>query len=141
MKADHHKVRVFVMLELPRMAKPIPSETIAQSLNMEDEQVISILDELEKNSTFLYRNEALTFTIQTECAHCGKEIRIAMDNELNYSVADPDANLLIFVPMVDFSTWQIPALSMPSEGIQSSSGQKDMQENIAVRILHCAALT
>jgi len=57
MTADHHQVRDFVVRELPRFAEPIPPETIAQSLNMEREQVIPILDELEKKLTFLYRNE------------------------------------------------------------------------------------
>ena len=57
MTSDHHKIRDFVVRELPRFAKPIPPETIAQSLNMDFEQVIPILDELEKNLTFLYRNE------------------------------------------------------------------------------------
>ena len=57
MTADHHKIRDFVVRELPRFAKPIPPETIAQSLNMDLEQVIPILNELEKNLTFLYRRE------------------------------------------------------------------------------------
>ena len=56
MSADHHKVRDYVVLELPRIAKPISPGTIAQSLNMPPEQVKLILDELEKNMTFLYRN-------------------------------------------------------------------------------------
>ena len=56
MSADHHKVRDFVVLELPRIAKPISPGTIAQSLNMPAEQVESILEELEKNLSFLYRN-------------------------------------------------------------------------------------
>jgi hypothetical protein len=50
------------------------------------------------------REETLTFTIQTECAHCGKGIHIEVDSELNYSVSDPHAEPLIFVPMVNFST-------------------------------------
>ena len=58
MTADHHKVRDFVVREMPRIAKPIPPGTIAQSLNMKLEQVVPILDELEKKLTFLYRNEA-----------------------------------------------------------------------------------
>ena len=58
MTADHHKVRDFVVREMPRIAEPIPPERIVQSLNMELGQVISILDELEKNLTFLYRDEA-----------------------------------------------------------------------------------
>ena len=57
MTDDHHKVRDFVVREMPRMAKPIPPETIAQSLDMELEQVIPILDELEKKLTFLYRDD------------------------------------------------------------------------------------
>ena len=56
MSADHHKVRDYVVLELPRIAKPISPGTIAQSLNMPPLQVELILDELEKNMTFLYRN-------------------------------------------------------------------------------------
>ena len=128
MTADHHRVRDFVVRELPRIAEPIPPETIAQRLDMGLGKVISILDELEKNMTFLYRNEArrgdlglsghsgtnapshhlqqrradlrslrhrrdcdalraratpkgtLTFTIQTECAHCGKEFQIEIDS-------------------------------------------------------------
>jgi hypothetical protein len=57
MTADHHKVRDFVVRELPRLAQPIPPETIAQRLRIDLAQVIPILDELEKNLTFLYRNE------------------------------------------------------------------------------------
>jgi hypothetical protein len=56
------------------------------------------------------RNENLTFTIQTECAHCGKEIRIEMDSQLNYSVSEPNAKPLIFVPMVDFGRLEDPSI-------------------------------
>ena len=58
MTADHHKVRDFVVREMPRIAEPIPPERIAQDLNMELGRVVSILDELEKNLTFLYRDQA-----------------------------------------------------------------------------------
>jgi hypothetical protein len=56
------------------------------------------------------RKEALTFTIHTSCAHCGKEIQIEMDSELNYSVSDPNARPLVFVPMVDFSKLEDPSI-------------------------------
>jgi len=56
------------------------------------------------------RKENLTFTIQTECAHCGKEIRIEMDSQLNYSVSEPNARPLIFVPMVDFGKLEDPSI-------------------------------
>ena len=49
MTPDHHRVRDYVVRELPRIAKPISPEMIAQVLDMELERVISILDELEKN--------------------------------------------------------------------------------------------
>jgi hypothetical protein len=52
----------------------------------------------------------LTFTIQTECAHCGKEMRIEMDSKLNYSVSNPDARPLVFVPMVDFGKLEDPSI-------------------------------
>jgi hypothetical protein len=42
---------------MPRIAEPIPPETISQSLEMEVKKVVSILGELEQNMTFLYRNE------------------------------------------------------------------------------------
>ena len=57
MTPDHHRIRDFVVREMPRIAKPIPPETIATNLNMEESQVVSILVELEKNLTFLYRND------------------------------------------------------------------------------------
>ena len=56
MTPAHHKVRDFVVRELPRIAKPIPPEAIAQALNMTMEQVVPILDELERNMSFLYRD-------------------------------------------------------------------------------------
>jgi hypothetical protein len=57
MTANHHKVRDFVVREMPRISKPISPERIAQDLNMELEQVVSILNVLEEKLTFLYRDE------------------------------------------------------------------------------------
>ena len=57
MTADHHRVRDFVVRVMPRLAQPISPEVIAHELDMEKSQVIFILDELERNLTFLYRNE------------------------------------------------------------------------------------
>jgi hypothetical protein len=56
------------------------------------------------------RDENLTFTIQTECAHCGKEMCIEIDSQLKYSVPDSDARPLVFVPTVDFSTLEDPSI-------------------------------
>lgn len=56
------------------------------------------------------RKEAMTFTIHSECAHCGREIRIRIDSELNYSLETPDANPIVFVPMVDFARLEDPSI-------------------------------
>ena len=57
MTTDHHKVRDFVVREMPRIAEPIPPELVARSLDMDLAHVVTLLDDLEKNLTFLYRNE------------------------------------------------------------------------------------
>ena len=57
MTDEHHKVRDFVVREMPRIAEPIPPEMISRELDMPLDKVIPILDELEKKLTFLYRSE------------------------------------------------------------------------------------
>lgn len=57
MTEDHHLIRDFVVLELPRTGKPIPPEHIAENLDLPQNHVIELLDELERNMTFLFRNE------------------------------------------------------------------------------------
>ena len=56
------------------------------------------------------RNERLTFVIETECAHCARPIHLEMDSDLNYSVAEKDADPLILAPMVDFGKLQDPSI-------------------------------
>ena len=55
MSADHHKVRDFVVKQIPKVDEPISNATIAVSLDMRVEEVESIIDELERGMTFLYR--------------------------------------------------------------------------------------
>ena len=57
MSADHHRVRDFVVLELPRRGEPLSAQLIAESLSLPLERVVTILDELEAHLTFLFRNE------------------------------------------------------------------------------------
>ena len=56
MSADHHRVRNFVVKELPRTGKPLPPSSIALSLDLPLERVNTILDELEQHLVFLVRN-------------------------------------------------------------------------------------
>jgi hypothetical protein len=57
MSEDHHRVRDFVVTELPRAGSPLPPEAIAGALDLDVTRVQSILDELEQHLTFLFRNE------------------------------------------------------------------------------------
>ena len=56
MTADHHRVRDFVVLELPRSGRPLSPKMIANRLELPIERVQTILDELERHKTFLFRN-------------------------------------------------------------------------------------
>jgi hypothetical protein len=58
MTVDHHRVRDFVVREMPRLNQPLPPELIAAELQLPLERVGLILDELERNMTFLFRNPA-----------------------------------------------------------------------------------
>ena len=57
MSQEHHLVRNFTVKELPRAGEPISPEFISQRLNLPIDRVIAILEDLEKNLTFLYRNK------------------------------------------------------------------------------------
>lgn len=56
MSADHHRVRDFVVVELPRAGQPLSPQLIARSLELPLERVQTILAELERHKTFLFRN-------------------------------------------------------------------------------------
>ena len=57
MSEEHHLVRDFVVKEIPRAGEPLSPETIAGALGLPLARVVALLDELEKNMTFLFRNE------------------------------------------------------------------------------------
>lgn len=56
MTKDHHRVREYVVLELPKVNAPISPQQIAESLDLPIDRVNFLLDDLEKHMTFLYRN-------------------------------------------------------------------------------------
>jgi hypothetical protein len=47
------------------------------------------------------RNTALTITINTECAHCGRPMEIEVDSEINVRVKDQGCDPIAFVPDVN----------------------------------------
>ena len=58
MTDNHHRVRNFVVRELPRNhGKPLSPEEIAQSLHLPLDLVFDILDDLQKHLFFLVRND------------------------------------------------------------------------------------
>ena len=57
MTGDHHRIRYFVVKELVDKQKPIQPESISNELNIPLAQVRDILEELERELTFLVRDE------------------------------------------------------------------------------------
>jgi len=59
MTKDHHRVRNFVVSELPcNQGKPLTADEISQRLNLPITRVVAILEELQKNLFFLVLNNA-----------------------------------------------------------------------------------
>ncbi|CAG0931847.1 hypothetical protein TFLX_02313 [Thermoflexales bacterium] len=56
MSPDHHRVRDFVVMEIPRAGKPLSPDCIARALHLPADRLSFILDDLEKHMTFLFRN-------------------------------------------------------------------------------------
>jgi hypothetical protein len=55
------------------------------------------------------RNEPIAVTIETECAHCSRAMRLEVDSELRHRVAEA-TDPLIFVPLVDFEKLKDPSI-------------------------------
>ncbi len=55
------------------------------------------------------RNESVSVSFCTECAHCSQPMGIEIDSGLGYRVADGD-NPLVFVPLVDFEKLKDPSI-------------------------------
>ena len=62
MSEDHHRVRDFCVLELPRTGTPLTPESIAQALDLAVPRVVSILEELEEHLTFVFRGDQRVVT-------------------------------------------------------------------------------
>ena len=54
------------------------------------------------------REEHLTVTIETVCAHSGRPMSIILDSEMKFSVLDKGAEPLVFMPQVDWKTFTEP---------------------------------
>jgi hypothetical protein len=54
------------------------------------------------------RNEQLSVKIDSECAHCGQPLHLTLNSELEWSLQEHDADLLVFEPDVDFGHLTAP---------------------------------
>jgi hypothetical protein len=54
------------------------------------------------------RKESISVTIDTACAQCNQPIKIMIDSEMNCKVAQENANLLIFYPLIDWESFSAP---------------------------------
>jgi len=57
------------------------------------------------------RNENLVVEIESACAHCGQEIHLTVNSELQWSVQEPGApgaQPLLFMPEVDWQHFAEP---------------------------------
>jgi len=57
MSEEHHRVREFAVRELPRTGHPMAPDFIAGRLDLPADRISAILDDLEKNMTFVCRDE------------------------------------------------------------------------------------
>ena len=57
MSEEHHRIRNFVVMEIARTGKSLSPSFISESLKIEPNLTVEILEELERGMTFLFRNE------------------------------------------------------------------------------------
>ena len=56
------------------------------------------------------RKEALSFLVETECAHCGQPLSIEIDSRMQYRVFEAEARPVLFIPHVDFARLKDPSI-------------------------------
>ena len=56
------------------------------------------------------RQEPLTVRIETSCAHCGQELVLNLNQDLDLTVETPGARPLAFVPEVDLHALEDPSI-------------------------------
>ena len=54
------------------------------------------------------RGEPLEVVIETQCAHCSRELRMSVDSELRYRVLSEGAEPLVLEPHVDWQRFTAP---------------------------------
>jgi hypothetical protein len=57
------------------------------------------------------RNQTLSVDVESECAHCGRPLRLTVDRELRFRLRDETADPLVFSPQVDWATFEEPNIT------------------------------
>ncbi len=85
MTPGHHRVRNFVVTELPRAGKPLSPEYISQKLDLPIARVNQILEELERNLTFLFRNSegAVAWAYPVTCDQTPHHVTFSTGEQIN----------------------------------------------------------
>jgi hypothetical protein len=119
MSTEHHLVRNFVVRELPIAVKPLSAEFIAARLNLSLSRVQEILDELEKNLTFIFRNDQgdVLWAYPVTAAPTPNQITFDTGEEL-------------------YAAWAIDAMASPF--VQGQLRKKPVSITVKTQCAHCA---
>jgi len=79
MSEDHHRVRDFAVQELTRTGAPLRTADIAESLGWDVPTTTQLIEDLERNLTFLYRTQpdAVTWAYPVTCEDTGHRVHFA----------------------------------------------------------------
>jgi hypothetical protein len=47
------------------------------------------------------RNENITVNVETDCAHCSREMVLEIDSEMNFKAVAEECSPIIFIPDID----------------------------------------
>jgi hypothetical protein len=56
------------------------------------------------------RGQTIRIEIETSCACCRKPLHVALDGNGTWSVDEPDAAPLVFLPEIDWATFTEPTI-------------------------------
>jgi hypothetical protein len=118
MTPDHHRVRNFVVSELPKAAAPLSPDLIAGRLDLPVEDVVALLDDLEKHLTFLFRNPqgAVEWAYPVTAARTPHKVTFSSGEKL-------------------YAAWAVDAIATPF--VQGQLRQEKLSFLIETECAHC----
>ena len=85
MSEEHHRVRYYVVEELPRCGRPLAPEAIGNAVGLPAARTEAILEDLEKHLFFLVRNEdgAVTWAFPVTVTETPHHLRFGTGERLD----------------------------------------------------------